>query len=65
VGAQEVVVGLIVVGAVVWLLRTLIVRARGGGCECTSAPTCPYAGGPDCALASRPAQQEPEDTPDE
>ncbi len=68
-GSQEIVVGLIVVGAVVWLLRTLIVRARGGGCECASASTCPYAGGPDCALTARStppaAQGEQEDRPDE
>lgn len=52
--AQEIVTGVIVVGAVVWLARNLIVRARGGGCECSNASTCPYAGGPDCRLATRP-----------
>lgn len=57
-GAQEIVVGLIVAGAVVWLVRVLIRRARGGGCECTSASTCPYAGGPECGLRTRPTNSE-------
>lgn len=64
-GAQEIVVGLIVAGAVVWLVLVLIRRARGGGCECTSASTCPYAGGPGCGLASKLTQQDREDGADE
>ena len=47
---QEIIVGVIVAGAVAWLVRSLVARARGGSCECENAPRCPYAGDEGCAL---------------
>ncbi len=47
---QEIIVGPVVVAALVWLVRNLVARARGGGCACENAPQCPYAGDEGCAL---------------
>jgi len=44
-----------VLGALAWLVRSLVLRARGGGCECASAPTCPYARDGGCSAATREA----------
>lgn len=64
-GAQEIVVGVLVVGAVVWLARALVLRARGGGCECTSASICPYAGAAGCPLSSASTGEAGEGAEDE
>jgi len=49
---QDAIVGVIVVAALAWLVRSLVARARGGGCGCERAPTCPYAGGDGCAFGA-------------
>ncbi|MEA3404033.1 MAG: FeoB-associated Cys-rich membrane protein [Armatimonadota bacterium] len=49
---QDVIAALIVVGAVVWLARTIVSRVRRGGCTCDNAASCPLAGGDSCPLGS-------------
>ena len=62
---QEIIVALIIIWAIVWLVRNVVKRARGGGCECERAPTCPYAGGPGCRLAARDADDDRDGSADD
>lgn len=52
-GLQEIVVGLVVIAAVAWLVRSFVHALRGGGCTCESAATCPYARNGKCSVQAR------------
>lgn len=49
---EQIVVGLIVAAALVWLIWRLVRGARSGGCTCDRADACPFAGEDRCAFGS-------------
>ncbi|MGD9497658.1 MAG: FeoB-associated Cys-rich membrane protein [Armatimonadota bacterium] len=50
---QEIIVGVILAAAVVWLVFRALACARRGGCGCDSAASCPYVSEGECAPRDR------------